>query len=196
MTLCRWINDYLFLPLRLGLRRWGDAGMIVSLFVSMLAISLWHGLSSGFVAFGVIQGVLISVSILTLKARDRFFKGRKRLSAMRRIAGPLVTFHLLTFSFIFFRCATFGEGVHFFLRLFQGPFHFHVLGMGLGKAGIAGCVIALLMIEWFECFPLAEGREAFMRRPMAFRWGAYYLIMTGILLFGRFWPKEFIYFKF
>ena len=196
MTLCRWINDYLFFPLRMGLRDWGNAGLALSIFISMLAISLWHGLSSGFVAFGVIQGALISVSTFTLKTRDRFFKQSKVLSSLRRFLGPLITFHLLVFSFIFFRCATFSEGTQFILRMFQGPLQFRVLRMGLGAKAILGCLLAWGAAELFERAQTAGGRWVFTRSPAALRWSAYYLAIAGLLVFGRFWPKEFIYFKF
>ena len=194
MTLCRWISDYLFTPLLVKLRNWGNAGLVFSLFVSMLAISLWHGLSSGFIAFGLIQGTLISFSVWSLKARNRFFKKREYLGGFRNFAGPLVTFHLLVFSFVFFKCATFREGMRFIARLFQGPFQFGGLGMGIGEIGLAACLLGLIAAEWFE--RAAEGPAAFTRRPAALRWSVYYAGVAGILLFGHFWPKEFIYFKF
>ncbi|OIO39110.1 MAG: hypothetical protein AUJ72_01375 [Candidatus Omnitrophica bacterium CG1_02_46_14] len=197
MTLCRWINDYLFLPLRMSLRNWENIGLVLSLFINMLAISLWHGFSSGFIAFGLVQGTLISVSVLTLRARDHFFKGRKTLSALRRIVAPVLTFHLIVFSFIFFRYPTVASGFQYISKLFQGPFKFNELGMGLGGKAILGCGVGLLMMDFLEQVQL-NGRWNRLadRLPTTVRWSVYYLTIAGFLIYGRFWPKEFIYFKF
>lgn len=196
MTLCRWINDYLFLPLRMALRNWGVAGMVLSVFVNMAAISLWHGTTTGFIAFGLIQGVLICVSTFTLKSRDLFFKEHPSLQGVRRFFGPLITFHLVAFSFIFFRCSSAGEAMQFISRLFSGVPQWSGLGMGLGAKAIMGCVLALIAAEWFEHSIKDDNRRGFGVWPVWARWGSYYGMVMALLLFGRFWPKEFIYFKF
>ncbi|MGH3056472.1 MAG: MBOAT family O-acyltransferase, partial [Gaiellaceae bacterium] len=43
MTLTSWIGDYIFTPLRMGLRGWGQAGLVASLAINMVAIGVWHG---------------------------------------------------------------------------------------------------------------------------------------------------------
>lgn len=196
MTLCRWINDYLFLPLRMLLRSWGNVGLVLSVFVSMLAISLWHNVSSGFIAFGLIQGVLISVSTFTLKARDYFFKRHPYWQWPRKIGGPILTFHLLVFSFIFFRCPTATDGLNFIRGMFMGAPKFTGLGMGLGPKALLGCLLALVLAEIFEQALKTEGRWSLDKLPQLFRWVIYYGMLGALLWFGRFWPKEFIYFKF
>ncbi len=196
MTLCRWINDYLFLPLRMFLRGQGNAGLVLSVFISMLAISLWHDVSSGFIAFGIIQGTLISISTFSMRPRDDFFKCHKSLARLRSIAGVFITFHLMVFSFIFFRSTTAAAGFDYIRGLFAGSFKFTGLGMGLGPKALMGCFLALILAELFEYSLKTRGRWGFERLPQASRWGVYYGMMGAFLWFGRFWPKEFIYFKF
>ena len=106
MTLTSWITDYVFTPLQIALRNYGTLGLTVCLFITMLTLGAWHGARWNYLIFGAIHGVFLTVSALTMQRRNRFFKKHKGWVPFRKIAAPIITFHLVTLSFVFFRAET------------------------------------------------------------------------------------------
>src|SRR5215470_7081504 len=67
MTLTGWVRDYLFTPVRMALRNWGQWGLAASLMVNMVAVGIWHAPLLTFVVFGLIHGTYVFVSTSTLR---------------------------------------------------------------------------------------------------------------------------------
>ncbi|MDR3698582.1 MAG: MBOAT family O-acyltransferase [Candidatus Sulfopaludibacter sp.] len=57
MSLTTWLRDYVFTPLRMAMRNWGNLGLALSLTVNMVLIGLWHRLSAAFLVFGLTHSV-------------------------------------------------------------------------------------------------------------------------------------------
>lgn len=60
ITLGAWLRDYLYFPL--GGSRRGSVRTYVNLMITMALAGLWHGAGAGFVIWGVLQGVGLSVN--------------------------------------------------------------------------------------------------------------------------------------
>src|SRR5262249_54419143 len=102
MTLTSWLREYVFTPLHLALRNWGQAGLIVSLAINMLAIGLWHGPRLTYVMFGLIHAAYLIGSSLTLRGRTKWLRSRPLLRRAHAVVGPLVTFNMVVLSFVLF----------------------------------------------------------------------------------------------
>jgi alginate O-acetyltransferase complex protein AlgI len=111
MSLTSWVTDYLFTPLSMSLRDFGQVGLILCITLNMLIIGLWHGLTLNFLVFGLLQGVLVSVTALIVMSRRR--AGAKPGSGPRwlAVAGMILTFVVMSLSTIFWHSATLGEAV-------------------------------------------------------------------------------------
>jgi alginate O-acetyltransferase complex protein AlgI len=120
MSLTGWLTDYLFMPLRMALRKWGGLGLCASLMVNMVLIGIWHGSRLTYLAFGAIHGAFLVVSSLTLPPRNRFFKVHSELARIRALLAPLITFHLVVFGLVFFRFPSIGASL-VNLRAILGP---------------------------------------------------------------------------
>jgi D-alanyl-lipoteichoic acid acyltransferase DltB (MBOAT superfamily) len=104
MSLTTWVTDYVFLPTRMATRSFGDFGLVLSILLNMTLIGLWHGLSWTFLIFGVMNGIFLSVSALTLRERDRFFATKaSAIRLMRTGAAIIITLFLFSFSQLFWR---------------------------------------------------------------------------------------------
>jgi alginate O-acetyltransferase complex protein AlgI len=68
-----WLTDYVFTPLRMSTRRMGTAGLVASLMMTFVLVGIGHGFTLPFLVFGIVHGVFMTVSPLTLNARDRFY---------------------------------------------------------------------------------------------------------------------------
>jgi alginate O-acetyltransferase complex protein AlgI len=104
MSLTTWLTDYVFMPLRMSTRNWGNTGLIATLMVTFALIGLWHGFSSTFLIFGLIHGVFMSFSALTLGFRDRMAESLSpAMHKLRAAFGIVCTYLLVTFSQIWFQ---------------------------------------------------------------------------------------------
>jgi alginate O-acetyltransferase complex protein AlgI len=120
MTLTLWMVDYVFTPLRMALRNMGNSGLVLSLFINMVLIGLWHGFYLTFALFGVVHAIYLSVDALSQKARRRFYKAHPAADRVTDWLGPIVTFHLIAVAFVFFRADGLASVRSMFAHLFDG----------------------------------------------------------------------------
>jgi alginate O-acetyltransferase complex protein AlgI len=189
MSLTTWLTDYLFTPLRMSLRALGTAGLCLAIFINTIAIGLWHGLTWTFLAFGILHGIFVTVSVLTLKQRNLFFRNRLALARVREFAAPLLTFHLVVFSHIFFRAETFSSALKYIAGLVPGlqrsgisVTRFDLSLLGMSASALMLCAIAFLATE---AVTWAARRQFwidwFLARPVFFRRAMYYALIAAVL---------------
>lgn len=109
ISLSRWLRDYIYFPLggsRVSKIRW-----IINILIVFLVSGIWHGASYNFIIWGLLHGCLQIIGVLTLKYRDNFWKKLKIDSNGECISGLriIVTFGLVSFTWIFFRANTIND---------------------------------------------------------------------------------------
>ena len=112
ISLSTWIRDYVYIAL--GGNRKGTLHMYLNQMVAMTACGLWHGASLNFVVWGVLHGALVCLHKFwsqTVMRHDRHYHP----AGIRRFVSVFITFHVLCFTWLFFRCKDF-EGVWVMLR--------------------------------------------------------------------------------
>jgi alginate O-acetyltransferase complex protein AlgI len=196
MSLTGWLGDYLFLPLRMAFRRWGKWGLSLSIALNMAIIGVWHGLTSNYLAFGLIHGAYMVSSSLTSNWRNALFNSQKGRGFFRTFWGRVATFHLVTFAFVFFRASSLGSAVEI-LRgiMFRGSAS--VGGVSLGgevvrSALAASCIAMILGFGLFsrnleDFLTQTNGRNLYL---------AYGLALFAIVLLGVVDGGQFIYARF
>ena len=110
ISLSTWIRDYVYISL--GGNRHGTLRMYLNQMVAMTACGLWHG-------------ALVCLHKFwsqTVMKHDRHYHP----SGLRRFVSVFVTFHVLCFTWLFFRCRDF-EGVWVMLRQMFTKFNPSVL---------------------------------------------------------------------
>jgi hypothetical protein len=199
ISLSSWLRDYLFTPVRHASRTLGNAGLIASLMVTMIAIGVWHGARSSYVVFGIINGVYMSVSALTLTWRNRWFKAHPRLAVIRQYTGPLVLFHLVLVALVFFRAPSASGAVFALVHGVPAALHPRSLLAAVSESrlrlGIA-IVGAVVMEIGHVVRERSEARTWFFHQPVWVRWSAYYGAGLIVALLGVFTTHTFIYQQF
>jgi hypothetical protein len=108
-----WILDYIFKPLQFSFRDWRRWGTPLALMVTFAVSGIWHGASWCFVIWGLLHGLYLSCAILF---RQQKVKIRKALgldkSAILKAWQIFATFHLVCFSWIFFRAHTISDAMY------------------------------------------------------------------------------------
>lgn len=99
MTLSNWLRDYLYFSLP-GLRSRWKVFAYTNLVVTMVIGGLWHGASWNFVIWGALHGLGLVVVRLW---QSVFSESRGRAWGGFYYLGAILTFHFVTFAWIFFR---------------------------------------------------------------------------------------------
>jgi D-alanyl-lipoteichoic acid acyltransferase DltB (MBOAT superfamily) len=110
MTLSRWLRDYLYIPL--GGNRGSRLLTERNLMITMLLGGLWHGASWRFVIWGGLHGVWLVLE----RARQERREAVPDTPALR-FRQRLLTFHLVSFAWIFFRAESMSAAWELLRRL-------------------------------------------------------------------------------
>jgi hypothetical protein len=203
MSLTSWLTDYLFMPLRFSLRRFGEAGLCAAIFVTMIAVGVWHGPRMTYAVFGALNGLYMAVSALTLKKRNTWFQKRPLLAHVRMVAGPLLTFHLMVFALVIFRADTLHSACQYVTHLIPGLQSAGISTLRFDRGLLHTRQIALLLaalgfaaMEWVNW----AGRQntwtaRFYSVPCFVRWAAYYILIILIACSAQ-ETRTFIYAQF
>ena len=99
ISLSSWVRDYIFFPL--GGSRRNEPRVWFNLIFTMLVIGLWHGASSLWVVYGLMQGIVMCGERLF----ERVFRGGKEFATtpLRSAVSWLATFHFIVLSCILIR---------------------------------------------------------------------------------------------
>jgi D-alanyl-lipoteichoic acid acyltransferase DltB (MBOAT superfamily) len=195
ITFSVWLKDYLFTPLLAWFRDYRSAGVIAAAMATFAICGLWHGASWGFVAFGVIHGCYMAGSILTLQWRDRRIRKLKIPLMLVRGIRIFVTFHMIAFSFIFFRSRTIGEAGTIIARLW-GAANGGVIGKTYSVFEMLLLGLALAMVVLGERRVAGE-RDLARKANGKGAWYFYYGLLTNLAIFFSVKTyAPFIYFQF
>jgi alginate O-acetyltransferase complex protein AlgI len=99
MSLTRFLREYVYFPL--GGNKRGVAVQIRNVMITFLLSGLWHGAGWTFVIWGGLHGLYLAVFLLWSRLKQRMHWSLN--SRSWGIAGTLVTFVAVLFTWVFFR---------------------------------------------------------------------------------------------
>ena len=184
VTLSRWLRDYLYIPL--GGNRSGTRATYRNLMATMLLGGLWHGASWTFFAWGGVHGLAL--------VANHALAGRPILRATPRPIRVLVTFHVVSLAWIFFRAPDFSTA----LRMFKSLAGF-ASGPGALELVRANGVFFLMFGFFFAIHALDDVRRVrifALRSPAALTWTLCAMVLLTAMAFGVGGTTTFVYFQF
>ncbi len=101
ISLSSWLKDYLYISL--GGNKKGRLRTYLNLFITMLLGGLWHGAAFKFVLWGAIHGTALAIHKLMMQIFPRLKGTGEDMHPINRAIGIFITFHIVCFSWIFFR---------------------------------------------------------------------------------------------
>jgi D-alanyl-lipoteichoic acid acyltransferase DltB (MBOAT superfamily) len=104
ISLSRWLRDYLYIE-ALGGSRGGKFRLYRNLMITMLLGGLWHGAAWTFVIWGGLHGAALVIE------RVWATSPRTRGIVLPHWVKVVLTFHVVTLGWIFFRAASFGDAL-------------------------------------------------------------------------------------
>jgi D-alanyl-lipoteichoic acid acyltransferase DltB (MBOAT superfamily) len=212
ISFSRWILDYVFRPLQISWRGWGGAGTAAALVVTFLFSGLWHGVSWGFVVWGLLHGVYLATSTFWTPRSSRIARryGVEN-HRLRKAFQVFVTFQLVCLAWIFFRAPSVSDAWYVVTNLHTGV-GAYVLGLLeyyrelpqhrelvdpilLGKTLPRFLLLLAALVLW-GTVALLQHRFRIQERPAWIRWPAYYLLVAAIAFLAVHDDVGFVYFQF
>ncbi len=184
ISLSSWLRDYLYIPL--GGNRKGKGRTHVNLMTTMVLGGLWHGASVMFVIWGAIHGgALIG---------ERLVRGRFRTPVqspvLRRtflFTGIVVTYLVVSVTWIPFRARSIEQCLGMMGSLFQGPVGF--------RMGLVRDLAVIAVVFGAHVYSRRYDFLGHVRRSGRMRFAMATFILVS-LYFLRGQGTEFIYFQF
>ncbi len=198
ISLSSWFRDYLYFSLggnRVSIPRW-----YFNLFFVFLVSGLWHGANWTYVIWGALHGVYLVSAILFQRPRETVERwiGLDKMPGLNNAIQCALTCLLACFAWIFFRANSVEDAFYIVGHLFSGfSVGFAPVVHLLPKSEwiiAAGAVIVMELVQYVHATGRLHGLV--LSRPLIVRWGLYYGLIAGILLFGEFENRQFIYFQF
>lgn len=112
ISLSRWLRDYLYID-ALGGNRGGRFRVYRNLMITMLLGGLWHGAAWTFVIWGGLHGAALCIERVWARAP------LTKAWVLPRWAKIVLTFHVVTLGWIFFRAASFGDAIAYLGGIFS-----------------------------------------------------------------------------
>ena len=212
ITLSRWILDYIFKPLQMQFRQYGNFGTSLALLVTFLVCGAWHGLSWGFILWGFIHGLYMGISIYYKNIQKYIYqKTHFEKSKLKYYWQMFFTFNIVSFSWIYFRSNNLSEAYYIVTHLFSNTFQqlsyiftnegfwdvivfknsrrdFLVVWLGI-------CII--IVVHVFKKMNRYDNIDDFIRTtPYWAKMTIYYSLFLIIIMFYYDKQESFIYFKF
>lgn len=191
MSLSSWLKDYVYIPL--GGNRKGSARKYINLLITFLVSGLWHGAGVHFLLWGALHALYQIVGQATQRIRGwiRGFLRVEENSLSHRIFQTVITFHLVTLAWIFFRSESIGAAFAYLGSLFSTPnwgtlFDGSLNTYGVTAAGWQVLVINLFAVMLLECRSDSQVAvlQGLTRQHLVIRWIVYWLLLFDVILFG------------
>jgi D-alanyl-lipoteichoic acid acyltransferase DltB (MBOAT superfamily) len=200
ISLSSWFRDYVYYPL--GGNRAGFRRQCLNLMIVFSLSGLWHGANWNFVIWGALHGTLVIGWHLLKRLKASVVPKVSFSHPFYRFVSILVTFHLVTFAWIFFRAKTFTDALHVVTHLFKGvslkEIHEWVPGYPPSEVILSGILVL--------CLVVAQGldtrwslRQRISRQPLLVRAGVYtflFVVWSFFVITGDVASQRFIYFQF
>ncbi len=175
ITLSNWLRDYLYFSLP-GKRI--KFFSYTNLVITMVLGGLWHGASWNFVIWGALHGFGLATVRLWQAMRGKRAPGW----AGWKVVSIFLTFHFVTFAWIFFRAPAFADALAILGRIGAGDVSFVNISEPLWMTLGIGLVFHYVPKRWFD-FSL----DLYIRAPfyaqaaalLALVFGLQYVVTTG-----------------
>lgn len=183
ITLSNWLRDYLYFSLP-GKR--SKFMVYVNLIITMVIGGLWHGASWNFVIWGALHGVGLAM-VRLWQTRT----GSAKAAGFWRYVNIFVTFHFVTFAWIFFRASTLDNAMAILSRIGSLTASAANISAPLAFVLLLGALAHYVPKRWYDF-----SQTIFVRAPFYAQAAALALMVIGLQYVAQTGATPFIYNRF
>jgi alginate O-acetyltransferase complex protein AlgI len=200
ISLSSWFRDYLYIPM--GGNRGSQRRTLINRFTVFLISGFWHGANWTFVFWGFLHGLFVSIEGFFSKSFPNF--------KLNIFLKRTLTLSMITLAWVFFRANSFSQA---FNMIASGSHHLidqiHSILVNEDLARLKflyankGADLFFPIVFFCTMVLFIESRQkqrsisdyfATLKKPL--RYGLYFFLIYGTILFGVFEKSQFIYFQF
>ena len=185
ISLTRWLTQQIYIPM--GGSRCSKVRNYWNILVTFLVSGIWHGANWTYIVWGCLHGVFQII--------ERAFGWNKKESqGVGKILRILVTFTLVTLTWVVFRSPTIGDAFGVIGQFFS--INGRLIADDAGSQ-LFYCFVAILLLVFYEI--LLEFRPYVyhrITRSVPVRWALYLFVFGMIVLVGVHDGSSFIYVSF
>lgn len=203
ISLTSWLTEYIFMPLNIKFRNWGNWGIIFAIIINMVLVGMWHGANWTFAIFGLFHGLLFIPLIWSgaIFKKKKLKPNKLGLPSLKDFSKILGTFLLVTLGLVIFRAENISQAWEYMVRFIDIPSHsvFDINYSGLSSTYLYPTwlfIILFFIIEWNtrkKEHGLAN-LEVKFKKPLRMAIYALFVFFIGIYMFSEETP--FIYIQF
>jgi len=196
ISLSTWFRDYLYIPL--GGSKYGMQKTIRNVFIIFVVSGFWHGANWTFIAWGALHALLFIPLLVMGKNRlyvNKSLGSKALIPRLGEVGKIVLTFILVSITWIFFRAQTISDALSYILRLF-GDFSFASYQHPMGYRMIDFYVLLIVFVIYEYLIHENERLPVPFKNRMV-RLFVYIMLFFGLLLFyDSGMDRSFIYFQF
>jgi len=177
-------------------RNWGTAA---ALLVTFTVSGLWHGANWGFIVWGLLHGIYLACSVFYKPYQKKIHKALKlQKTKTLKVWQIFVTFHLVTFAWVFFRANNLQDAFYLVKNMFGGSVNRKMFSYFLshGRLDLILILVGLSFLIIVHQLQLRAGKSSITEyvfgKNLFFRWSFYVSLVMSTLLFYSI-SRSFIY---
>ena len=190
ISLSTWFKDYVYIPL--GGNRVSNSRNYLNLLITFIVSGLWHGANWTFVIWGGLNG-MYQIVFKLLKFKPKI-KATNQFDLLKKTGNIMLTFVLISFSWIFFRADSFYHACLVIERIATASGELFIGNWSSFIYGILAIIILSVKDIFDEYYP--NKKLLFKSNLRSVRYLSYTAVIMIVLLFGVFDGGQFIYFQF
>ena len=188
ISLTSWFRDYVYIPL--GGNKGTLSKIIFNTFFVFTLSGFWHGANWTFIIWGLLNGLYLIPNLIFGYNKKTNGSNVNTLNVYTFI-NMLITFLLVTFTWIFFRSINVSQAGHYISNLFSKSLFTYPIQHGMAMT--IPLITILFSVEWIRY------RQIEIFKPhnisLILRWCIYLLLIIACLAFFK-QNQSFIYFQF
>jgi len=181
ISLSQWLRDYLFIPL--GGSKVSNKRILINLIITMFLGGLWHGAAWNFVIWGLLHALYL---IIYRFIPEKFLTK----NPFRLWLNRIIFFHLICFTWIFFRC-----GSYSLIKKFFAAFGNTNNNIQMFKFNIIVLLLFCFMLHFTPSKIIDNLRNKYIKLPEILQ-ALFTLLLAGLLMSVQQTQIPFIYFQF
>jgi D-alanyl-lipoteichoic acid acyltransferase DltB (MBOAT superfamily) len=196
ITLSKWLKDYIYLSLG-GRHHKKYILFALSIFITFLVSSLWHGIYLNFILWGTVHAILYLVEDLFLKKKS-ILKGSYKLpKTFSRLINHIIFITIISLTWAIFKLQNIESLVLFFQRIFN-PHYWSVQDTisyfsSFVRLIYLSFIIGALLICHRKSLSILIGRKPGNIKEILWDSVYYFITISTITIFGDIGGQEFLY---